>query len=59
MIKQVFGVNIVTSKVASCHMHYKNDINRVSFRTGPSYRDPFKSICYRLCSMTTVVEYNE
>ena len=36
MIKQVSGVNFVTSKVVNGQMHYKNDVNRVSFRIGPS-----------------------
>ena len=40
-------------------MHYKNDVNRVSFRIGPSYRDLFKSICYEICSVATMTEYNE
>ena len=30
MIKQVFYVNSMISKVESCQMHYKSDINRVS-----------------------------
>ena len=56
MIKQLFGVNFMTSKVVSCQMHYKNDVSRVSFRIGPSYRDLFKSICYMMCSVTTVTQ---
>ena len=27
VIKQVFGVNFMTSNVVSCQMHYKNDAN--------------------------------
>ena len=56
-IQKVFRVNFVTSKVVSCQMHFKNDVNRVSFRTGPSYRDLFKNICYRMCSIATMAEY--
>ena len=55
-IQKVFGLDFVTSKVVSCQMHYKNDVNRVSFRIGPSYRDLFKSICHEMCSVATVVE---
>ena len=40
-------------------MFCKNDVNRVSFRIGPSYRDLFKSICHGICSIATVAEYNE
>ena len=58
-IQMTFGVNFVTWKVVSCQMHYKNDINRVSFRIGPSYRDLFKSICYRMCAIATMTEYSE
>ena len=58
-IHKVFGLNFVTSKAVSCQMHYKNDVNRMSFRIGPSYRDLFKSICYGMCSVATVAEYNE
>ena len=58
-IQQVFGVNFMTSKVVSCQMHYNNDVNRVSFRIGPRYRDLFKSICYGMCSIATVAEYSE
>ena len=49
----------MTSKVVSCQVHCKNDVNRVSFKIGLSNRDLFKSICYRMCSIATVVEYNE
>ena len=58
-IQKVFGLDFVTSKVVSCQMPYKNDVNRVSFRIGPSYRDLFKSICHEICSIATVAEYNE
>ena len=58
-IEKVFGVNFVTSNVVSCQMHYKNDVNRMSFITGLSNRDLFKSICYGMCSVATLVEYNE
>ena len=40
-------------------MHYKNDVNRVSFRIGLSYRDLFKNIFYRICSITAMTEYNK
>ena len=57
-IQKLFGHDFVTSKVVSCQMHYTNDVNRVSFRTGPSYRDLFKSICHEICSLATMAEYN-
>ena len=59
MIRQVFGVNFMTSDVVSCWMHYMNDVNRLSFKTGPSYRNFFKGICYGMCSVATMAEYNE
>ena len=31
----------------------------MSFRIGPSYRYLFKSICYRMCAIATMAEYNE
>ena len=31
-IQKVFGIDFVTPKMISCQMHYKNDVNRVSFR---------------------------
>ena len=58
-MKQAFGVNFVTPKVVSRQMHYKNDVNRVSYRIGSSYRDLFKSICYGRCCIATGEEYNE
>ena len=58
-IQKVFGLDFVTSKVVSCQMHYKNDVNMVSFRIGPSYRDLFKSICHGMCSIATRADYNE
>ena len=45
-IRKVFGLEIATSKVVSCQMHYKNDVNRVSLKIGDSYKDVFKSICH-------------
>ena len=59
VIQRDLGVIFVTSKVFSCQMHYKNDVNRVFFRIGPSYRDLFKSICHGMCSIATVAEFNK
>ena len=42
-IRKVFGLDFVTSKVVSCQMYYKNDVNRVSLRISDSYRDLFKT----------------
>ena len=58
-IQKVFGLDFVISKVNSCQMHYKNGINRASFKIGPSYKDLFKSICHEMCSVATVAEYSE
>ena len=41
-IRKIFGLDFVTSKVVSYQMHYKNDVNRASFRISDSYRDLFK-----------------
>ena len=46
-------------KGGGCQMHYKSDVNRVSSRIGPSYRDFFKTICHEMCSVATVAEHNE
>ena len=58
-IQKVFGLNFVTSKMVSCQIHYKKDVNKVSFRISDIYRDLFKSICHEICSVATVAEYNE
>ena len=58
-IQKVFGLDVVTSKVVSCQMDYKNDVNRVCFRIIDSYRDVFKNICNEMCSIETIAEYNE
>ena len=29
-IRKVFSLEFVTSKVVSCQMHYKNDVNRMT-----------------------------
>ena len=58
-IKKLFGVDFVASKVVSWQMHYKNDVNRASFRISDSYRDLFKNICHKMCSIATIGEYNE
>ena len=59
VIQKFFGLDFVTSKDVSCQMHYKNDVNRISFRIGPNYRDLFKSICHETSSYATAAEYNE
>ena len=40
-------------------MHYKNDVNRVSFRISESYRDLFKGICHEMCAVAAEAEYNK
>ena len=58
-IRKVFGLEIATSKVVSCQMHYKNDVNRASLKISDSYKDVFKNICHEMCIITTVAEYND
>ena len=58
-IRQVVGLHFATSKVVSCQMHYKNDINKVFFRIGVSYKDNFESMSYEICTIATVSQYNE
>ena len=58
-IRKVFRLDFVTSKVVSCQMHYKNDVNRVFLRISDSYRDVFENICHKMCSIATVGEYNK
>ena len=33
-ITEVFGVHFLSSKVVSCQLHYKNDVNNASLRLG-------------------------
>ena len=58
-IRKVFGLEFATSKVVSCQMHYKNDANRASLKIGNTYKDVFKNICHKMCSITTIAEYND
>ena len=58
-IRKVFGLEFATSKVVSCQMHYKNDINRASLKIGDTYKDVFKNICHEMRSITTIAEYND
>ena len=58
-IRKVFRLEFATSKVVSCQMHYKNDVNRESLKIGDTYKDVFKNICHEMCSITTVAEYND
>ena len=58
-IRKVFGLEFATSKVVGCQMHYKNDVNRASLKIGDSYKEVFKNICHKMCSITTVAEYND
>ena len=58
-IKQVFGLDFMTSKVVSYQMHYKHHVNKTSFRIVASFRDEFKNICHEMCTIATVALYNE
>ena len=58
-VQKDIGLDFVTTKVVSCQMHYKHDVNRVSFRINESYRDLFKSICHEMCYIATLAEYNK
>ena len=43
-IRKVFGLEFATSKVVSCQIHYKNDVNRASLKISDSYKDVFKNM---------------
>ena len=58
-IRKVFGLEFATTKVVSCQMHYKNDMNKASLKIGDNYKGVFKNICCKMCSVTTVAEYND
>ena len=58
-IRRVFGLEFATSKVVSCQMHYKNDVNGASLKISDSYKDVFKNISHEMCSVTTVAEYKD
>ena len=58
-IKELIGVNFMNSKVDSCQMHYKNDINKALLRLGAAFRDEFKYIYNRMCTVATVKQYKE
>ena len=58
-LKVVFGVDFQTSEVVGCKMCYKNDVNKASLILGVSFRDEFKNICNKMCSVATVTQYNE
>ena len=58
-IRKVFGLEFTMSKVVSCQMHYTNDVNRPSLKIGDSYKDVFKNICHKICSVTILAEYND
>ena len=58
-IRKVFGLEFATSKVVSCQMHYKNYINRASLKIGDTYKDVFKNIHHKMCSIITVDEYKD
>ena len=55
-IRKVFGLEFAATKVVSCQMHYKNDVNRVFLKINNSYRDVFKNICQEMCCVATVGE---
>ena len=58
-IRKVFRLEFATTKVVSCQMHYKNDVNRASLKIGDTYKGVFKNICCKMCSITTIAEYND
>ena len=58
-IRQVLNLNSMTSNVVSCHRHYKHDVNKASLGTGVSFRDESKIICYEICTLATVAQYND
>ena len=42
--RNVFQLDFVLSKVVSCQMYYKNDVNRASLRISDSYRNLLKNL---------------
>ena len=58
-INEDFGVDFMTSKVVSCQMDYKNALNKASLMLGLSFRDEFKNICNRMCTVETGTQCNE
>ena len=58
-IKQMFGLNFVTSKMVSCQMHYRHDVNMAAFRIRASFSDEFQSICDKMYTIATIEQYYE
>ena len=55
-IRKVIGLEFATSKVVSCQMHHKNDVNRASLKIADSYKDVFKNICHKMCFIMKQLE---
>ena len=62
-IRTDFGLEFATSKVVSCQMHYKNDLNRASLKISDSYKDVFKTFVtkcvWSLLLLSTMTERND
>ena len=58
-IKQVFGLDFMTSNVVSFQMHYMHDVSKASFRIRVSFKDELKNICHEMCIIATLAQYNE
>lgn len=58
-IEAAFDLDYRMTKVVSCQKHYQANV-LIHARTLPySYRDGFIKTCYKMCSCTTVAEYND
>ena len=62
-IRKVFKLEFATSKLISCQMHYKNDVNSMSLKIGDSYKDVFKTFATKcvlsLLLLGTMTERND
>ena len=61
-IRKVFGLEFTTSKLVSCQIHYKNDVNRASLKISDTYKDVFKTFVTKyvpsLLLLSTMTERN-
>ena len=51
--------HINTSKMVSCQMHYRHDVNMAAFRIRASFSDEFQSICDKMYTIATIEQYYE
>ena len=56
-ISVVYGENFCKNHIKGCQWHFKNDVNKKANDVTPEYRELFKSMCMKLCHVTTVAKY--